>query len=293
MSENIGSIYNTQIPAYEDSADIKAALKLYHYGQTSQPATVGDVPAESIAGYLIDLQDQIDTISSNSGIQTTIVDAKGDLIVATGADTVVRKAVGSNNQVLTADSAETTGIKWTAATDLISAASTCTSGKVQLEDSTSSTSTTKAATPNSVKTVNDSLGTLSGTVSTISTNLGTLSTTVSGIYTDLGNLTVNINPQVKTTDYTLTNSDSGKTIIMNVSSGTAVITIPTEASADFYDNSKIDIVQVGSIQVSFVAASGVTINSKNGNKKIASRYSGATLLKLSSDNWLLIGDLIA
>jgi len=43
-----------------------------------------------------------------------IVDAKGDLIVGTAADTAARLAVGSNNQVLVADSAETTGVKWAA-----------------------------------------------------------------------------------------------------------------------------------------------------------------------------------
>ncbi len=45
----------------------------------------------------------------------TIVDAKGDLIAATAADTVSRLAVGGNGTVLTADSAEATGIKWAAA----------------------------------------------------------------------------------------------------------------------------------------------------------------------------------
>lgn len=48
----------------------------------------------------------------DDAILDTIVDAKGDLIVATAADTVARKAVGSNDQVLIADSAESTGVKW-------------------------------------------------------------------------------------------------------------------------------------------------------------------------------------
>lgn len=47
-----------------------------------------------------------------SGIQATTVDAKGDIIAATAADAVARLAVGSNNTVLTADSAEATGLKW-------------------------------------------------------------------------------------------------------------------------------------------------------------------------------------
>lgn len=53
--------------------------------------------------------------SVEGGIQPTIVDAKGDLIVATAADTVSRLAVGSNDQVLTADSTTATGVKWATA----------------------------------------------------------------------------------------------------------------------------------------------------------------------------------
>jgi len=48
-------------------------------------------------------------------VQKDIVDAKGDLIVATSADAVSRLAVGTNNYVLTADSGEATGVKWSAA----------------------------------------------------------------------------------------------------------------------------------------------------------------------------------
>jgi hypothetical protein len=45
----------------------------------------------------------------------TAVDAKGDLIVGTGADTFARLAVGTNGHTLVADSAEATGLKWAAA----------------------------------------------------------------------------------------------------------------------------------------------------------------------------------
>ena len=42
----------------------------------------------------------------------TAIDAKGDLIAGTGADAFSRIGVGANNTVLTADSAEATGLKW-------------------------------------------------------------------------------------------------------------------------------------------------------------------------------------
>lgn len=48
----------------------------------------------------------------SNAIQNAIVDAKGDLIAATAADTPARLAVGTNGQVLTADSSEATGMKW-------------------------------------------------------------------------------------------------------------------------------------------------------------------------------------
>ena len=48
-------------------------------------------------------------------LQKDIVDAKGDIIVATGSDAVARLAVGTNTYVLVADSSEATGVKWAAA----------------------------------------------------------------------------------------------------------------------------------------------------------------------------------
>jgi hypothetical protein len=55
------------------------------------------------------------TLDSAAVIAPTIVDAKGDLIAASAADTPARLAVGTNGQVLTADSTAATGLAWTTA----------------------------------------------------------------------------------------------------------------------------------------------------------------------------------
>jgi hypothetical protein len=52
--------------------------------------------------------------SVEGGIQPTLLTAKGDLISATAASTVARLAVGSNDQILVADSSTSTGLKWAA-----------------------------------------------------------------------------------------------------------------------------------------------------------------------------------
>lgn len=56
-------------------------------------------------------------IAAGSGAVATdtIWDTKGDIAAATAADTATKLAVGTNGQVLTADSAEATGLKWAAA----------------------------------------------------------------------------------------------------------------------------------------------------------------------------------
>jgi hypothetical protein len=50
------------------------------------------------------------------GIPPTLLDAKGDLIAATAADTAARVAVGTNGYVLTADSSAAAGVAWAAPT---------------------------------------------------------------------------------------------------------------------------------------------------------------------------------
>jgi len=55
-----------------------------------------------------------DLASNSTGSKPTLIDAKGDLLVGTAADTAGRLAVGTNGHTLVADSGEATGLKWAA-----------------------------------------------------------------------------------------------------------------------------------------------------------------------------------
>lgn len=52
-------------------------------------------------------------VNSSPGlVQDSLVNAKGELLVASAADTITRLGAGTNTYVLTADSGELTGVKW-------------------------------------------------------------------------------------------------------------------------------------------------------------------------------------
>ena len=76
-------------------------------------ATVGDI-TEVQAGTGISVASGTGPIPVITNTVATAIDAKGDLIVGTGADTFSRLAAGTNTYILTADSAEATGLKWAA-----------------------------------------------------------------------------------------------------------------------------------------------------------------------------------
>lgn len=93
-------------------------------------------------------------------------------------------------------------------------------------------------------------------------------------------------------NYTLALTDAGKTLSTN-SIADITITVPPNSAVPFLVGQRLDVVRSGSGNVVIAEGSGVTVNSKNNNKKIAARYSGATLFKVDTNSWILIGDLTA
>ncbi len=56
---------------------------------------------------------------TSSFVPVSTIDAKGDLLVGTANDALDNLPVGSNNQVLTADSTQTMGVKWATSTTAV------------------------------------------------------------------------------------------------------------------------------------------------------------------------------
>ncbi len=94
-----------------------------------------------------------------------------------------------------------------------------------------------------------------------------------------------------TSSNTLVISDLAKLIVVN-SSSTANVTVPADDTVNFNVGDRIDFVTINTGLVSFVANSGVTVDGTPG-LSLRTQYSGATLVKLATNTWVVMGDLKA
>lgn len=87
-----------------------------HINKTSAAhaaTAVAFTPAAGIAA--TNVQAAIEEVVSDANaayVPQSLVDAKGDLLVGSADNTVVRRAIGANGTVLVADSAQASGVKW-------------------------------------------------------------------------------------------------------------------------------------------------------------------------------------
>jgi hypothetical protein len=98
-----------------------------------------------------------------------------------------------------------------------------------------------------------------------------------------------INSQTGTT-YTVLTSDAGKMITLDNSSP---ITVTVDASTALLIGQSVDMIQLGTGQVTVVfTGSGVVGNGTPG-LKFRARYSAASIMTINYDTYILIGDLSA
>lgn len=105
-------------------------------------------------------------------------------------------------------------------------------------------------------------------------------------------LNLTINAQTGTT-YTTVLSDSGRLVTLTNASPITV-TIPPNSSVTYPVGAQINLAQLGAGQVTFAQGSGVTIVSTGATAsapKLRAQYSTATAVQISTDNWLIMGDI--
>lgn len=101
-----------------------------------------------------------------------------------------------------------------------------------------------------------------------------------------------VSVNTRTASYTLVLSDASKVIEMNVASAN-VLTVPPNSSVAFPIGTMIAIDQMGAGQTTITPGAGVTIRSSGSLTKLNGQYSSATLRKRGTDEWVLVGDLVA
>lgn len=198
---------------------------------------------------------------------------KGDLLVTTGS-VLDRLAVGTNDYALLADSSAANGVAWKQipaagiATDAVTTAkildANVTAGKLATDAVTTAKIADNAVTQ--AKLADRTVGSA-----------------------ELDNLT--LNAQTGTT-YTLVLADAHKLVTLsNASSITA--TVPPNSSVAFETGDQVNLLQLGAGQVTVAAGAGVTLRSQGSKLKLNGQYATATLVKIASDEWVLLGNTAA
>ena len=217
---------------------------------------------------------------------------KGDLLVTTGS-ALNRLAVGTNDYALLADSAATNGVAWKQvpaaglASDSVTTAKILNANVTAAKLATDSVETAKIVDANvtAAKLATDSV--ITAKIQDNAVTQAKLADRTVGS-AELDNLT--LNAQTGTT-YTLVLSDAHKLVTLSNASAIS-LTVPTNASVAFDIGDQVNLLQLGAGQVT-VGGAGVTLRSQGSKLKLNGQYSTATLVKIGTDEWVLLGNTAA
>ena len=105
-----------------------------------------------------------------------------------------------------------------------------------------------------------------------------------------------LNAQTGTT-YTFVLTDANNTLVTASNASAQTYSIPTNANVAYPVGSQINIIQIGAGQVTINAVtSGTTTILSNGataaSPKLRVQYSSATAIKVDTDKWYVVGDIV-
>ena len=208
---------------------------------------------------------------------------KGDLLVTTGS-ALNRLAVGTNDFALLADSGATNGVAWKQVPAAGLASDSVTTAKILNANVTAA----KLAT-DSVETAKiTDLNVTTAKIADSAVTQAKMADRAIGS-AELDNLT--LNAQTGTT-YTLVLADAHKLVTQSNASGITT-TVPPNTDVAFEIGDQVNLLQLGAGQVTVAAGSGVTIRSQGSKLKLNGQYSTATLVKIGTDEWVLLGNTAA
>jgi hypothetical protein len=214
---------------------------------------------------------------------------KGDILVTTGS-VLDRLAVGTNDFALLADSAATNGVKWgqiTAAglvSDAVTTAKILNANVTAAKLATDSVETAKIVNLNVTTAKIADLNVTTGKIADSAVTQAKMADRAIGS-AELDNLTLN----AVTDTYTLVLADAHKLVTLNKSTGFTV-TIPPNSSVAFDIGDQVNLMQIGSGQVTVAAGSGVTLNAQGSKVKLNGQWATATAIKIATDTWVLVGN---
>jgi hypothetical protein len=302
------SVYNATSPGWVE-IDVSAGAGAIGAGQVSFDNLGTALSATTVQTAIAEVSDDC-RIATNITSGTLAVArggtnlasyTKGDIIAASAATTLAKRTVGTNGQVLTADSAQSTGLNWTTPTTgtvttvssstaaltvatatttpalTVRSATTSVNGIVQLSNSTSTTSSVLAATPTAVKSAYD-LAALAlpkaGGVITGALEIGNSGSLVFEGSTNDGNETT-LTVADPTADRTITLPNVTGTVITTGDSGTvtsAMIANGTIVNADINASAAIADTKLATISTAGkVSNSATTATNANTASAIVAR----------------------
>ena len=191
-----------------------------------------------------------------SGIQEGILNAKGDLIVASAADVpAILTAAATDGYILSTVATAATGLAWIA------------------NDQGDLTAVT------------------AGTGITVTNSTGPIPT-VAFDYRAGSAVTLN----AQTASYTLVLADADQKLVTLSVASANTVSIPTNASVAYPTGSVINVIQIGAGQTTIQASSSgtTTINSTGAATaapKLRAQYSAASCIKVATDTWYVVGDI--